>query len=857
LYNGAASNAAYNTLWQTAASEGVAVFVAAGDQGSAVCDYGNSSGAALTLAPAMAGLAVSGLASSPYDTAVGGTDFNWCNPTVESSGNLNGCQTSAPYWSTTNASTLASALGYIPEVPWNDTCTTPAGIGYLASFASYFGISGVNSAESACNFVANDSLFVYQNTQGQIDLSSWVNVVGGSGGASNCSNNTTTISLNGTETLGTCTNGWTKPSYQTALTPADGERDLPDVSFFAANGLWNSSYLICVSEVLGGTCTYSATAENTYMEVGGTSVASPAMAGVMALINQKTGAPQGNPNTELYKLAGQQSYASCSSEGPPSSSCYFHDVNQGTIAMPCQAGTPNCTVVTSGDTIGVLSGYGATTGYDEASGLGSLNVANVVNAFPTLAGAGTASVTVTPSLTSITANQTLTVSVTVASKPAGGTTPTGTVTLTSGSYTSAVGTLSGGSFTFTIPADSLSAGTDTLTVSYSGDSTYGTATGSANVAVSKLAATVTVTPSAMAISSNQTLTVTGTVAGSGGTPTGTVTLSGGGYLSASTTLSSGSYSITIPANSLSGGADPLNVAYSGDATYSTQNGSAIVTVTSVSVLTPTVTVTPASTTVDSNASLSVAAKVTGAGVTPTGTVTLTSGSYTSAAGTLSGGSFTFTIPAGSLANGSDTLTVSYSGDGNYASGTGTASVTVNVSAFTLAASAAAAISSPGGTSSSTITVTSTNGYTGTVTLGCILTNYTAGDIDLPTCTIPSAAVAAGGTATASVTTTSASAELAYPKMDGRRRGWAGAGGGAVLALLLFLGIPARRRSWRTMVGMVVLMVMLGSLAGCGGGGGSTTTPTGTTPDTYTFTVTGTGSPAVTPAPTITFSVTVN
>ena len=44
-----------------------------------------------------------------------------------------------------------------------------------------------------------------------------------------------------------------------------------------------------------------------------------------------------------------------------------------------------------------------------------------------------------------------------------------------------------------------------------------------------------------------------------------------------------------------------------------------------------------------------------------------------------------------------------------------------------------------------------------------------------------------------------------------------------------------------MVGMLVLMVTLGSLAGCGGGGGSTTTPTGTTPDTYTFTVTGTGS----------------
>jgi hypothetical protein len=855
LYEGAASNTAYNTLWQTAATEGVAVFVAAGDEGSAVCDNGNENNTPLTLAPAVEGLAVSGLASSPYDTAVGGTDFNWCNPTVNSSGNVVGCSTSAPYWSTTNnATTLESAVGYIPEVPWNDTCTTPAGVAYLASIASFVGVSGVNTPESACNFVSNYYITLYNEYQ--IDLSFFVNVAGGSGGASTCANNTTTISANGTETVGTCTSGWPKPSYQTALTPADNVRDLPDVSFFAANGVWSSSYLICVSEV--GACTYSATAETTYLEVGGTSVSSPAMAGVMALINQKTGASQGNPNTELYKLAGQQTYSSCSSEGPPGSSCYFHDVDKGTISMPCAAGTLNCTVATSGDSLGVLSGYSATTGYDDATGLGSLNVANVVNAFPTLAGSGTATVTVTPTPTSITANQTLSVAVTVASKPTGGTTPTGTVTLSGGGYTSSAEALSGGTYTFSIPPDSLSAGTDTLTVSYSGDANYGTATGTATVAVSKLPATVTATASPATINSNQTVTVSGTVSGGTGnpTPTGTVTLTGGGYTSAATALTSGSYSILIPVNSLAAGADTLNVAYSGDATYATENGSTTVTVTTISVLTPTVTVTPASTTVDSNASLSVTAKVAGAGVTPTGTVTLTSGSYTSAAGTLASGSFTFTIPAGSLANGSDTLTVSYSGDGNYASGSGTATVTVDVSAFTLAASAAPAIATPGGSSSSTITVTAANGYSGTVTLGCTLTNYTSGDIDLPTCTIPSAAVAAGGTATATVTTTSASAELAYPKMDGRGRGWAGAGGGAVLALLLFLGIPARRRSWRTMVGMLVLMVMLGSLAGCGGGS-STTTPTGTTPDTYTFTVTGTGSPAVTPAPTITFSVTVN
>jgi len=96
--------------------------------------------------------------------------------------------------------------------------------------------------------------------------------------------------------------------------------------------------------------------------------------------------------------------------------------------------------------------------------------------------------------------------------------------------------------------------------------------------------------------------------------------------------------------------------------------------------------------------------------------------------------------------------------------------------------------------------------------------------------------------------------LVYPKL-GSGKGWAGAGGGAVLAFILFLGIPARRRSWRTMVGMMVLMVMLGSLAGCGGT--SNPIPSGTTPDVYTFTVTATGSPTVTPTPSTSFSVTVN
>jgi trimeric autotransporter adhesin len=86
----------------------------------------------------------------------------------------------------------------------------------------------------------------------------------------------------------------------------------------------------------------------------------------------------------------------------------------------------------------------------------------------------------------------------------------------------------------------------------------------------------------------------------------------------------------------------------------------------------------------------------------------------------------------------------------------------------------------------------------------------------------------------------------------------GAGSGAVLAFLVFLGIPARRRSWRSMVGALVLMMVLGSMAGCGDfwQAPSGNTAAGTTTGNYVFTVTGTGDPQVT-AVTTTFTVSVN
>jgi hypothetical protein len=424
----------------------------------------------------------------------------------------------------------------------------------------------------------------------------------------------------------------------------------------------------------------------------------------------------------------------------------------------------------------------------------------------------------------------------------------------------------------------LAVGVDTLKVTYSGDTNYATTTNSSTtVTVTGMTASVTAIPSATTINSNQTLTVTGTVSGTSGTPTGTVTLTGGGYTSPATMLSgTGSYSITVPYNALASAAslgrlDTLTVTYNGNSTYDAGAfGQTSVTVIYFAVLTPTVTVIPVSNTLDSGQTLNVTVQVTGSGVTPTGTVTLIGGTFNSGAQTLgtagcaAGSCVTITIPANSLGAPTAQLIANYSGDANYASGTGQTSVTVTASAFTLAATPPASIS-PGATATSTITVSSSSSYSGTVTLSCVLTSPT-NLAEPPTCaatsgssTVTMTSGTASGPGSVTVSTSPATAALVYPKLPGKGRGLFGAGSGALLAMLLFLGIPARRRSWRSMLGILVLMAALGSLAACGGGssGGSTTSNPGTTAGTYTFTVTGTGNPTVTPAPTTTFTVTVN
>ncbi len=363
--NGTAANASYNSAYQQAVTEGVSVFVAAGDSGGAGCDN--------SVAEATHGIGVNAFASTPNNVAVGGTDF---------SDTYFGTNTN--FWNSSNTNAFGSAISYVPEVPWNDSCA-----GFLLS--SYLGYSPTYGSLSLCN----DPLFG----------SFFMTTVAGGGGPSQCA--TGSPSTDGV-VGGTCA-GWPKPSWQTVLgNPNDGLRDTPDVSLFAADGLWSHYYIFCWSNTAKGGAACGSD-PSSWSGAGGTSFASPIMAGIQALINQKAGGPQGNPAPVYYQLAaaeyGSAGNNSCvSSNVSAANSCTFYDVTFGDMDVDCVG--PNCYLADG--SVGVLStsngafqsAFGTSTGWDFATGIGTVNAANLVSNWPistqtfTLSGAPT-SLTVT------------------------------------------------------------------------------------------------------------------------------------------------------------------------------------------------------------------------------------------------------------------------------------------------------------------------------------------------------------------------------------------------------------------------------------------------------------------------------
>ena len=380
-FNGAAANAAYSSTYQQGVTAGVSFFVSSGDEGAASCDP-NASYAAH-------GIAASGFASTPYNVAVGGTDFGDSY-----------AGTGSTYWSNSNSPTYESALSYINEIPWDLSCASQL-------IASYFGYAQTYGSGGFCNNTTSASL---------------ITTASGSGAPSSCA--TGTASTPGVVS-GTCA-GWPKPAWQQLLgVPQDGVRDIPDVSLFASNGVWAHYYVFCFTDTAnGGTSSCTGSPAN-WSGAGGTSFGAPIWAGIQALVNQKTGARQGNPNPTYYQLAateyGNGGSSTCNSSlgNRVASSCIFYDVTQGDMDVDCY-GSIQC--YTPSGTYGVLStssnayspSFGTGVGWDFATGIGTVNVANLVNGWPASGANPDFSLAVSPSSVTITqggaGNATVTVS---------------------------------------------------------------------------------------------------------------------------------------------------------------------------------------------------------------------------------------------------------------------------------------------------------------------------------------------------------------------------------------------------------------------------------------------------------------
>jgi subtilase family serine protease len=269
---GAAGNAFYNLLWEQAAAQGITVILSAGDGGSAGCDDFDSEQVA-TL-----GLAVSGLASTPFNVSVGGTDFdqvdNWSS-----------------FWSATNDATGSSAISYIPEIPWNQNCAQISLTG-----------CGSSAPQGSVNIVAGSGgpSAVYTKPKWQMGVAGMPN---------DNHRDQPDISL------------FASPGFDgTGYVYCQSDQtisQLPQCDLNATNGVLDFGI------------------------VGGTSASAPAFAGIMALVNQYEANHggtnrQGNANYVLYALA-KKAGASCASAKSEASGCVFNDVVKGNSRLPTGA----------------------------------------------------------------------------------------------------------------------------------------------------------------------------------------------------------------------------------------------------------------------------------------------------------------------------------------------------------------------------------------------------------------------------------------------------------------------------------------------------------------------------------------
>jgi hypothetical protein len=419
-----------------------------------------------------------------------------------------------------------------------------------------------------------------------------------------------------------------KPSWQTGVTgiPADGKRDVPDISLNGSPD--HDPYLYCtqVQTVGSGGAFVSSCQANSFRisdpgqsddgaltAAGGTSFAAPTFAGLLAVLEQKLNAPLGlgNINPALYSLAANATtYASA-----------FHDITTGNNEVPCTTSSPNCP--TSGN---LVIGYAAGTGYDQATGLGSVDGNNLATAFATatFSIATTTKLAVAPASPAVSVPITLTATVAAAS---GTTVPGGSVTFTIDGAAQPATTLANGVAAMT--TNFATGGAHTVLAVYSGATGFfvsSTAT-TVNViasGVAKTSTTLTANPTTVAIDGALQLTAAvtsataGTLAGNvtftiGSTTVGTAAITPGASGAGTATLSVTSATTAL---GFAVGSNTVVAAYGGDANYASSSGSATVTVTN-----PGITIQATNVTISS-----------APGNSGTSTITLTStGGYTGTA----------------------------------------------------------------------------------------------------------------------------------------------------------------------------------------------------------------------------------
>jgi pseudomonalisin len=656
-----------------------------------------------------------------------------------------------------------------------------------------------------------------------------------------------------------------KPWWQSGTgVPNDHAREVPDVSFPGAS---HDGYYGCFAAG-GGDC-----GSNYFTVFSGTSAAAPSMAGVSAILNQKMGGAQGNLNPLLYRIAASNPNA-------------FHDatpassrVSSCSLSTPglCNNSTPSATGLAGG-----LAGYALTSGYDQVTGLGSLDIANFLAAAASASHPGVAATTlaIRGSATTITDKQTATFTATVSSSTSGK--PKGTVQFYANG--SALGTavpVSSGMATAALPFPS--AGTYYITANYSGDTNYAASTApGSTLVVTGLASSTTVTASSTSILVGMNATLSVSVAGNAGspTPTGVVRFLALGNTVASVPLVNGR--ATTPAfNFPTIGSYTVSADYLGDSVYSPSNSAPLSLM--VTKLQSFVQLSSTGASIGTAGSSVIGVYVGGASGSSgssapaaTGMVQLYSnGVALGSPLTVTQGSQGFSPPEIFSTAGTFTITAVYSGDANWMSSTSNAiSQTVLSQPATLQMTHTTQALSfiAGATTSNTdpVAVTGSLGFTGTANLFCTVTyNGTGVANDIPQCLMTKSSqalnqAAASFQSTVTIYSIARQGVNVSSKNSPHREGW-NLGEIGLCALVLWL-VPIRPRNWRTLTTVLVLITGLTELSGCGGGKGSSAptsagaTPAlfGTTAGSYTVRIaaTTTATGVAVPAP-LTIALTIN